>query len=198
LSRSPADRSRLLLRKIELAARAGVQWIQIREKDLSGSELASLARQALLLAPPPCRILINDRLDVAWAVEAAGVHLTEESVPVAEARKFLRTRGLPSFLVGASTHSLPSARAAADSGADYLVFGPVFATPSKVRYGTPQGIERLAELCHSVSVPVLAIGGVTPENAAACAAAGAAGVAAIRMFQHTKDLATIVRQLRQV
>jgi thiamine-phosphate pyrophosphorylase len=198
LSSAPVDRCRLLLEKIEMAARAGVDWIHIREKDLSGGDLASLARKALEVAPLPCRILINDRLDVACAVDAAGVHLTEQSIPVAEARKLVGKRGLQSFLVGASTHSLPSAEAAADSGADYLVFGPVFATPSKAHYGPPQGIERLAEVCHRVSIPVLAIGGVTPENARACAAAGAAGIAAIRIFQEAGDLPTIVQQLRRV
>jgi thiamine-phosphate pyrophosphorylase len=198
LSGSPGDRCRLLLEKIELAARAGVDWIHIREKDLSGRELVSLAQKALEVAPLPCRILINDRLDVASAVHAGGVHLTEQSIPVAEASKFLRNRGVRSFLVGASTHSLPSAEAAAQAGADYLVFGPVFSTPSKAGYGPAQGIERLAEICQRVSIPVLAIGGVTQDNAGACAAAGAAGIAAIRLFQDSADLGALVEQLRRV
>ena len=176
-----------------------MDWIQIREKHLTGRELADLVQEALRVAPAPCRILVNDRLDVACAVRAAGVHLTEQSISVADARKFVRERELPSsFLVGASTHSLDSARAAADSGADYVIFGPVFATPSKAGYGAPQGIERLAAVCRSVSVPVLAIGGITPENAGECRAAGAAGIAAIRLFQDAADLPAVVRRLRSV
>jgi thiamine-phosphate pyrophosphorylase len=189
----------LLLEKIESAARARVDWIQIREKDCSGRELAHLVQEAIRVVAGRCRILINDRLDVACAVGAAGVHLTEQSISVAEAKKFVRERGLaPPFFVGASTHSLPAARAAAETGADYVLFGPVFATPSKVAYGPPQGIERLAEVCIGISVPVLAIGGITQENAKECAAAGAAGIAAIRIFQDTKGLPALVKQLRQV
>ena len=199
LSASSVELHAPLLDKVKAVAAAGVDWIQIREKHLSGRELADLAHEALRVAPAPCRILINDRLDIACAVRAAGVHLTEQSISVADAKKFVRDRGLPaSFLVGASTHSLDSARAAADSGADYIIFGPVFTTPSKVGYGPPQGIERLAAVCRSVSIPVLAIGGITPENARECSAAGAAGIAAIRVFQDAADLPAIVRQLRQV
>jgi thiamine-phosphate pyrophosphorylase len=175
-----------------------VDWIQLREKQLSGRELSDLVQEAVRVAPAACRVLVNDRLDVACAVGAAGVHLTEQSISVADAKQFARKRGLPaSFLVGASTHSLDSARAAANSGADYITFGPVFATPSKAGYGAPQGIERLAAVCRSLAIPVLAIGGITPENAGACRAAGAAGIAAIRLFQHAADWPAIVRQLRQ-
>jgi len=199
LSASPVGSRTFLLEKVKAAAAAGVDWIQIREKHLSGRELAELANEALRVAPAPCRVLINDRLDVACAVGAAGVHLTEQSISVADARKFVRERGLPaSFLVGASTHSLDSARAAADSGANYLIFGPVFSTPSKAAYGPPQGIERLATICRSASIPVLAIGGITPENAGECIAAGVAGIAAIRIFQDASDLPAVVHQLRQL
>jgi thiamine-phosphate pyrophosphorylase len=184
---------------VKAAAALGVDWIQIREKHLSGRELAELTSEALRVAPAPCRVLINDRLDVACAVGAAGVHLTEQSISVADARKFVRERGLPaSFLVGASTHSLDSARAAADSGANYIIFGPVFSTPSKAAYGPPQGIERLAAICRSASIPVLAIGGITSENVGECIAAGVAGIAAIRIFQDASDLPAVVHQLRQL
>jgi thiamine-phosphate pyrophosphorylase len=199
LSASPVESHTLLLRKVEATAAAGVDWIQIREKHLSGCELTELVQEALRVVAPAPRVLVNDRLDIAYAVRAGGVHLTQQSISVADTRKFVRERGLPSsFLVGASTHSLDSARAAADSGADYIVFGPVFATPSKAGYGAPQGVERLAAVCRSVSIPVLAIGGITPENAGACAAAGAGGIAAIRIFQDATDLPAIVRRLRQV
>jgi thiamine-phosphate pyrophosphorylase len=199
LSASPVESHKHLLQKVKAAAAVGVDWIQIREKRLSSRALADLVQEAIRVAPAACRVLVNDRLDVACALRAAGVHLTEQSVSVADAKKFIRERGLPaSFLVGASTHSLDSARAAADFGADYIIFGPVFSTPSKAGYGAPQGIERLAAVCRSVPIPVLAIGGITPENARECAAAGAAGVAAIRLFQDATDLPAIVRLLRQV
>jgi len=189
----------ILLGKIEAAGRAGIDWIQIREKDLPGRELAALAQEALRRVSGSCRVLINDRLDVAIAVGAGGVHLGERSIPVAEAKKCARERDVTAqFLAGVSTHSPEGARAAADSGADYVIFGPVFATPSKAADGPPQGIERLAEVCRCISIPVLAIGGITPENARSCFANGAQGVAAIRIFQNAVDLPAVVRQLRAV
>jgi thiamine-phosphate pyrophosphorylase len=98
--------------------------------------------------------------------------------------------------VGASCHSLEGAKSAASGGAGYLFFGPVFATPSKAAFGPPQGVERLAEVCRAIAIPVLAIGGITLENAGACLAAGAAGLAAIRLFQDASDPAATVRALR--
>ncbi|MFY9583195.1 MAG: thiamine phosphate synthase, partial [Candidatus Acidiferrales bacterium] len=100
------------------------------------------------------------------------------------------------FLVGVSCHSWAAAVEAEHGGADYLVFGPVFATPSKAAFGPPQGLDRLAEVCRSVRIPVLAIGGVALENASACLAAGAAGLAAIRLFQEAPDLPSVVNRLR--
>jgi thiamine-phosphate pyrophosphorylase len=191
------DPNILLLEKIRQAAEAGVDWIQIREKALSGAELGVLAREALCLVPAPCRLLINDRLDVACAVGAAGGHLGEMSVSVEDARRFTRERGMArDFLIGVSVHSLDSALAAEAAGADYVNFGPVFATPSKLAFGPPQGLERLAAVCHSVSIPVLAIGGITPENAQECYARGASGIAAIRLFQEAANVTKVVKQLR--
>jgi thiamine-phosphate diphosphorylase len=188
-----------LLERIEAAGRAGVDWIQIREKDLAGRELAGVVEQALHRVPPTCRILVNDRLDVACALGAAGVHLGDRSLPVAEARRLARARsGQKDFLVGVSTHSLGAAEAAEKAGADYIIFGPIFPTPSKAGYGPSQGIERLEELCRSVSIPVLAIGGITQQNAEACLNAGAEGLAAIRLFQEANDLVGLVRDLRKV
>ncbi len=147
-----------LLSKIGAAAAAGVDWIQIREKDLSGKDCGLLTRKALQRAakPPassaaPTRILVNDRLDVALSEHAGGVHLSENSLPLPEAK-----------------------------------------------FGAPQGLERLAEVCRAVSVPVLAIGGVTLANSAACLAAGASGIAAIRLFQDAPDMSSLVRSLRKL
>lgn len=179
------------------AARAGVDWIQIREKDISVRSLAELVQEAVRRIPADCRVLINDRLDVACALGTGGVHLGERSVPVAEAKRFVSEQKLAGrFLVGASTHSLEDAIAAERAGADYLIFGPVFATPSKAAYGPPQGVEKLAAICRRVSIPVLAIGGIALENARECLAAGAEGIAAIRLFQEAENMAALVQELR--
>ena len=133
------------------------------------------------------RVLVNDRLDVALAANAAGVHLGENSLPVEVVTEWRRSSGRLDFLIGVSCHSLESARAAERGGADYIFFGPVFATPSKAAFGAPQGTERLREVCASVGIPVLAIGGVNVENVRECIAAGASGIAAIRLFQDAKN-----------
>lgn len=186
-----------LLGKMEMAARAGVDWIQVREKDLSGRALSELLREALRRVPAGCRILVNDRLDVAYALSAAGVHLGEQSLPVRDAKRLLRERKhAGQFMVGASTHSLEAAFASEKAGADYVIFGPVYATPSKAGFGPPQGIERLSEVCRTVSLPVLAIGGITIQNVQVCLEAGAAGIAAIRLFQDADDVAGVVKALR--
>ncbi len=165
-------------------------WIQIREKDLEGRALVELARFAVKEASAAsARVLINDRLDVALAAHAAGVHLGEQSLPLEIVAEWRRSAGRPDFMIGVSTHSLEAARAAERGGADYIFFGPVFATPSKTKYGAPQEIERLREVCAAVAIPVLAIGGVTRENMFVCLEAGAAGVAAIRWFQNLETAA---------
>jgi thiamine-phosphate pyrophosphorylase len=218
----PAAGRRILLKKIAAAASAGVDWIQIREKDLSGKEASTLAREAVKLAragndpsgaepsssvsprgpvcsparPTHARILVNDRLDIALAAHAGGVHLGEQSLPPEEALRLLKWLEREDFLIGASCHSAKAAKEAERGGADYLFFGPVFATPSKAAYGAPQGLDRLGEVCRAVTLPVLAIGGITPENAAACLSAGASGIAAIRLFQHAPELAALVKALK--
>ena len=193
-----------LLHKIEEAAAAGVDWIQIREKDLSGKDCAALTSEALQRAARQCtseespaRILVNDRLDVALSQGASGVHLGGNSLPVDEARKLADDRnGADDFLIGVSYHSVEAAKAAAKGGAHYIFFGPVFATPSKAAHGAPQGLARLAEVCRAVSLPVVAIGGVTLDNAASCLSSGASGIAAIRLFQDAQNLASLVQTLR--
>jgi thiamine-phosphate pyrophosphorylase len=198
LAGAAGQQIQLLLEKIENVAQAGVDWIQIREKDLPARVLASLVEQAVTRVPSSCRILVSDRMDVAIATGAAGVHLGETSLPVEEAVHFWWKRNLSGdFLVGASTHSLASAQTAEQSRAAYVIFGPVFETPSKKQFGPPQGLERLAEVCERVAIPVIAIGGITAENARQCIAVGASGIAAIRMFQDARDVAALVRGLRE-
>lgn len=193
----PAGQKMDLLKKIDDAASAGVDWIQLREKDLSAVELSALARRAISSIPGSCRLLINDRLDVAYAVGASGVHLGEKSIPLDQAKHFVRAHGMrEDFLVGASVHSLESARSAERDGADYVVFGPIFVTPSKEKYGAPQGLEKLAEVCREISIPVFAIGGITADNARECYLQGVRGVCAISVFQEAAELVTVVQQLR--
>ena len=192
----PHDTS-LLLDRIALAAAAGVDAIHIREKDLPARALLELTQSALSRTLHS-KLFVNDRLDVALAAGAAGVHLGEESISVGDVAKFRAAGRAPAgFLVGRSCHSLPAALQAERDGADYIFFGPVFATPSKAEFGAPQGTEALAAVCRAVRIPVVAIGGITLENAASCTAAGAAGIAAIRLFQEVEDLQAVRRALRQ-
>jgi thiamine-phosphate pyrophosphorylase len=178
-----------LARAIQNAIASGVDSVQIREKDLSGAELLWTARSAVAAASgTSTRIVVNDRLDVAVTSGAAGVHLGGASLPVGEVYKWRGGRREPAhFLIGASCHSLEAGLAAARAGADYLFFGPVFSTPSKASFGPPQGLEHLAEICRRVPVPVVAIGGVDWHTAPQCLRAGAAGIAAIRLFQGQCD-----------
>lgn len=189
---------------ISAALRAGVEWMQIREKHLPARQLTELTRGAVQQARAAggqSRILVNDRLDVALAAGADGVHLGGRSLPVAEVRAWLereqaRLNLTANFLIGRSCHSLAEAQQAERDGASYIVFGPVYATPSKAQFGPPQGIERLREVCAAVRIPVLAIGGITVQNARACVQAGAAGIAAIRLFQEASDVARVLESLR--
>ncbi len=187
---------------IRRAVAVGIHWVQIREKDLPARELLALVREAVTAAQGSAtRIVVNDRFDVALATGAAGVHLGEQSLPVAEVVAWRRaaesrTRAPAGFLIGASCHSREAALEAERAGADYIFCGPVFATPSKAAFGPPQGVLKLTEVCRSVRIPVIAIGGVTVENAAECYPAGAAGIAAIRLFQRASDLAAVVNTLK--
>jgi thiamine-phosphate pyrophosphorylase len=200
--------SHALLQVIVAAAEAGVDWIQIREKDLSTKEYSWLVKEALEHTVRPvgsgdrraATIIVNGHLSVALARGAGGVHLGVDHLPVAETLSAVTSHysahpRKPSFVVGSSCHSLQAAISASDEGADYISFGPVFATPSKAVYGPPQGLAKLEDVCRAVTIPVLAIGGVTLENAASCLEVGASGVAAIRLFQDAPDIRSVVEKL---
>jgi thiamine-phosphate pyrophosphorylase len=188
-----ADSHHLLLDSIASAAAAGVDWIQLREKDYSGRQWATLVKESLQRvkrAGSSTRILVNDRLDVALACGAGGVHLSENGLPVGDACRlrhdfFAARNQSADFLVGLSCHSIGAALGAARAGADYIYFSPIFFTPSKANYGPPQGVERLARICAAVEIPVIAIGGITAENAPECLRVSASGIAAIRLFQES-------------
>ena len=169
-----------LLAWVARARDAGIDSIQIREKDLPARELCALTRRVVEMAGAGGpRVLVNDRADIAVVCGAHGVHLPAGSVAPAVLRRVVPA----GFQIGVSTHSLDEARAAESEGADFVVFGPVFATPSKPGYGPPQGLERLSQAARAVKIPLLALGGITAENREACVAAGAAGIAGISLFQ---------------
>lgn len=203
---TPVDPVETVLGKIQLAIEAGVNWIQIREKDLPGGRLLRLTRQAVALTGQiakgqrGARIYVNDRLDIALAAgatgipgvagspAASGVHLGGESLPVGEVVRWCRAGNAPpQFQIGVSCHSIEHAREAERNGADYIFFGPIFDTPSKRAFGPPQGLDRLREVCRAIQIPLIAIGGLGKSNAQECIGAGAAGIAAIRLFQDAAD-----------
>lgn len=178
------DRRRLaggldgVMGQVAAAARAGVHLVQIRERDLDARTLVRLAEACVAAVRGwPTRILINDRLDVALAANAHGVHLRSDSVPPARVRSLVPA----GFLIGRSVHAGDDVTSPAIRGVDYLIFGPVFATSSKPDV-TPAGTASLEAAVRATSIPVLAIGGVTVETAAAVGATGAAGVAGIGLF----------------
>jgi thiamine-phosphate pyrophosphorylase len=166
----------------------------LREKDLSARELYALGlRLQEVLAPYNVPLLINDRLDVALALDAAGVHLAGHSLPTAQARRVLGAQKL----LGVSTHSVEEACQAAAEGADFVVFGPVFETPSKLAYGPPQGLQHLATVIRQVPIPVLAIGGIELANLPQVMAAGAYGVAMIRAVLAAPDPCEATQRLHR-
>jgi len=153
----------VLLDAIARNAAAGVDWIQIREKDLSAGELFDLVRCALALpSPGGTKILVNTRVDVALAAGAAGVHLPAGSIPP----RTWRAITPPGFLIGVSCHTVEEVRAAEAEGADYAVFGPVFAPLSKGSDLAPRGLDALSKAAGAVKIPVLALGGVTVDRTA--------------------------------
>ena len=199
------DRRRALLDKIAEAAQAGIDYIQLREKDLSSRELEGLALKAVAIIrgnSDSTRLLINSRTDIALATGADGVHLRADDIAIREVRRGLgavtpaaRTLTTNHFLIGASCHSAAEVLHLECEGADFAVFAPVFGK-SGGNGMQAAGLDALREACRA-KLPVLALGGVTIENGASCLDAGAAGIAGIRLFQENK-IEKVVQALRAI
>jgi thiamine-phosphate pyrophosphorylase len=175
---APLDhaRRRLLAQLVE-AVESGVDLIQVRERDLDAADLAALVRDVVsLVRGTRSRVVVNDRLDVALACGAGGVHLRGDSIPASDARRIVP----PGFLIGRSMHAVDEIPAA--EGCDYLIAGTVFPSRSKDRGAPLLGIDGLRAIVRAARVPVLAIGGVTADRFDEIIAAGAAGVAGIDLF----------------
>ena len=184
-----------LIDAVAAAARAGVDLIQVRERDLDDRALLGLVRDCLAAVEGTrSRLVVNDRLDVAIAAAADGVHLRGDAFRAARVRDVA-----PSFLVGRSVHAVEEAAAAdGDGGYDYLIAGTIFATPAKGAAHVLLGVEGLRRLCAAVRLPVLAVGGLSVERAADAIRAGAAGIAGIRLFADSATVADVVVGLRRV
>ncbi|MGI9950869.1 thiamine phosphate synthase [Moorellaceae bacterium AZ2] len=178
--------------EVMAATLEGVDFFQLREKNLPGSELYRLACKLRKALPANTKLLINDRVDIAVAAGLDGVHLGQRSLPVEAARRLLG-RGA---MIGVSVHNLVEALTATRAGADYLLFGHVFATDSKKGL-PPRGLDALKEVADQVGIPVLALGGVTVERVEACLAAGARGVAVMSAVMAASDPPAVVKEFRR-
>lgn len=186
-----------ILQQASAAVNAGVQFIQIREKQLTARVCFELTAAVVSIArgngTNGTRVLVNDRADIAAAAGADGVHLTTSSLTPDVIRKTFAAK----FLIGVSTHSLMEARNACSQGADFAVFGPVFPSPSKVEYGPPLGLRKLAEAVRELGAfPLLALGGISLENVNECLDAGASGIAGITLFGEPNSLARTVETIK--
>jgi thiamine-phosphate pyrophosphorylase len=181
-----------LIEFVDRALAAGVDLVQIRERDLPARDVFSITKALTETARRKgARLLVNDRADIA-ASTGAGVHLTTRSLT----SEVVREAFARDMLVGVSTHTFEEARAAQQGGADFVVFGPVFETVSKKDYGEPVGLESLHEVATSLTIPVVALGGIKRSNFRDALDAGAAGVAGISMFTDTQDISALVATIK--
>ncbi|MFZ3121857.1 MAG: thiamine phosphate synthase [Thermodesulfovibrionales bacterium] len=165
-----------LLRSIEEALKGGVKALQVREKDLGTRELLDMAyRMREITDKYGAKLFINDRVDIALSVEADGVHLGQKSIPTYAVRKIVKDK----FMIGVSAHSIEEAKQAEEGGADFITLGPVYKTPSKLKYGQPLGVDIIRKTKAEISIPVFAIGGVNQFRVKEVMDAGADGIALI-------------------
>jgi len=195
------QKQRRLLATIAECAMAGVDFIQLREKDLTTRELERLTAQALSVMPQgsPARLLVNSRIDVALACGAHGVHMPAGGLPASEVRTIWMKASSSIPIIAVSTHSVPEVDFAEAHGADFSVYGPVFEKNGRAH---PVGLEQLSQACNrpqhaSPAMPIIALGGVTLDNIQECVTAGAAGIAAIRLFQDNQPQ-SVVQRLRAI
>ncbi|HLE68064.1 MAG TPA: thiamine phosphate synthase [Vicinamibacteria bacterium] len=183
-----------LVRQVELALAAGVDFVQLRRRNRPAREVEALAKRLVALSPRARkRVLVNGRLDVALSSGAAGVHLPADGLPVAAVRRVAP----PGFVVSRSTHSREAVERAFDDGASFVVFGPIFPTASKP--GHPGvGLEALEEVVSSVPIPVYALGGVTPERVSQIAETGVHGIAGISVFEREDGLRDLFARLERI
>jgi len=182
---------RPLVPLLQRALTAGGPTIQIRERDLSARELVALAREVqAVTVSRRSQLLINDRIDVALALEGVGVHLRSNSLPLTVARLLLGAERL----LGISVHAIEEAVQAESQGADYIILGPIYETPSKQLFGSPLGIHALEKACRLVRIPVIGIGGVTAARVHEMREAGAFGVAVIRAVLGAADVESATRE----
>ncbi len=179
-----------LTSRISYLASKGVKAFQLREKDLSSVSLLKLSQKInLALKPHKSNLLINDRLDIAILSGAAGVHSSTNGVNSKYIRYFA-----PNIISGKSVHNLNEAIQAEYDGFNYLIFGPVFKSPEKIKFGLPQGLKKLNSICSAVNLPVFTVGGITPENIKPCLDSGAFGVAAIRPFMDSDNISQTIQK----
>jgi thiamine-phosphate pyrophosphorylase len=174
-----------LITAVEEALKGGVRAIQLREKDLGTRELLKLAyKMRDLTGQYNARLFINDRFDIALAVSAEGVHLPQNSIPVDAVKRVVKNK----LLIGVSTHSLKEAEDAEKKGADFITFGPVYVTSSKLPYGEPIGVKALTDVCVEVNIPIYAIGGIKTDNIKELSQTGVSGVAMISEVFNSKNI----------
>ncbi len=177
---------------IKQAVKSGIKAVQLRENDLSYDELLKLSSQIYnITSKANVKLFINNNIDILKKINADGIHCKEKGISVSFARSLF-----PNHLIGVSCHSLKSARKAEDDGADFIVFGPIYSTPSKIEYGEPQGVNKLLEITSTVRLPVFAIGGITPARIKECLNAGAYGVAVISAIMGAKNVVEVIDKFK--
>ncbi|MBL8196091.1 MAG: thiamine phosphate synthase [Blastocatellia bacterium] len=183
-----------LLNFCQTAAQAGIDIIQVREKDIPADKLSNfVAKLTKETKNTNAKVLVNDRLDIALSYEADGIHLPSNSFPINKVRKLVGKK----FIISVAVHSIKEAQLAAKAGADYVLFSPIFDTPSKTIYGPALGLAALEQAVKSVKCPIIALGGINQSNAKEVLDSKVAGLAAIRLFLETSDLPKLVNELKR-
>lgn len=182
-----------LVKQITALSAAGVKAIQLREKNIPAGDLRLIAKSFInKIGKSDTKLIVNERLDIAILAGANGIHSASNGIENMYIRKFA-----PGVLSGRSVHSVSEAVKAERDGFDYILFGPIFRTPAKVKYGKPQGLKKLVEVCSSVKIPIFAVGGINQRRIKKCLNAGAYGVAAIREFAVTKNINKTAKEFRK-